>query len=403
MFIKQLSETAILSIVSCLKDCSDNHNAHFLQSVAIENNHVNVSCYSGGILFASHYRVLSQNTLDGGEFLIDQELVDMLLNQSGSILVRGEQITFANGIKINSEKDFTFAATKNIHFNKGGEILKTGAGNLYLKAGIESDSGTVVFDAKKKFIKIEDGGKVIINYHPEVKTASASQHKYYNPKSYFQYVEPATSVASYMMVSNIQDLQDITKFLHGNYALAKDIDASSTKDWNNGEGFKSIMKISSNNKNPVPFSGNFDGNEYKIHNLFVKTNQDFVGLFGSIQGNSRNSKLVIKNFVLENSEFEGDHYIGSVAGQSTNAHFINIKVNNVMVKGVDVYGGLVGTASGVEIESDVSILNLNINCQKDLKAAGLYAGAIRDSYLHIQDASEICELLGRDYNNIHIE
>jgi filamentous hemagglutinin family protein len=110
---------------------------------------------------------------------------------------------------------------------------------------------------------------------------------YYNPASYPTATDFSTKVfknsnntfAAYMLVNDIDDLQNINSNLSGAYALAKNIDASDTASWNNGAGFIPI------GNNGSPFTGQFNGNAYVINNLYINlpSTIDNVGLFGTTQ------------------------------------------------------------------------------------------------------------------------
>ena len=60
------------------------------------------------------------------------------------------------------------------------------------------------------------------------------------------------------IITNVQQLQAMQNDLDGRYELGRNIDASETQYWNNGEGFEPVG----------PFTGVFDGNGYTITNLF---------------------------------------------------------------------------------------------------------------------------------------
>ncbi len=69
-------------------------------------------------------------------------------------------------------------------------------------------------------------------------------------------------------ISSIEELQKIGRDpqypLDGNYELINDIDATNTRNWNNGKGFKPIAL-----DYEKPFRGKFNGNGYKIINLYI--------------------------------------------------------------------------------------------------------------------------------------
>ena len=132
---------------------------------------------------------------------------------------------------------------------------------------------------------------------------------------------------TYMLVNNVDDLQNIGLFLHGDYALSQNINANETKDWNEGKGFEPLKSDDRN----MPFSGNFDGNNYSIKGLYINRNENDVGLFGKCIGRSTLHNTV-ENLTLEDFNIAGDHYVGSIAGFAANCNLLNIRVINPTIK-----------------------------------------------------------------------
>src|SRR5690606_22748685 len=77
------------------------------------------------------------------------------------------------------------------------------------------------------------------------------------------------------LIHDVYELQAMKDNLNAHYALAKDIDASATVNWNDGAGFEPIGTSSS------PFRGSFDGRGHKITGLYInRESTSNVGLFG---------------------------------------------------------------------------------------------------------------------------
>jgi hypothetical protein len=194
-----------------------------------------------------------------------------------------------------------------------------------------------------------------------------------------------------MLVNDAQDLQDINLFLHGNYALSKNIEASETKFWNNGKGFAPLFNINMQNE-VIPFSGDFDGNSFQINNLNInRGDEDNVGIFGMIAG-AKIHNVTISNLKLNNLNITGHSYVGFISGEAEYAKFINIEIkDSCNIHGKAIVGGIVGSASGVDVES-ISFSNISVyKTMSNEDHFGLYFGAVRDSIIH--DDKGFCNYL----------
>jgi hypothetical protein len=214
-----------------------------------------------------------------------------------------------------------------------------------------------------------------------------SEHKYHNPYPYFLHLNPPFSYTAYMLVNNVADLQDINWFLSGNYALSRNIDASATRQWNNGAGFIPLSIKLEDEENVRPFCGNFDGNDFSINNLFINAKDDEdVGLFGLAMG-GLGGHITIKNVKFQNLTIHGSHYVGGVAGEAEYVNFVNIEfLDNCHIAGKEIVGGLAGSASWVMLDG------INFKGADNFAEAegysGLFCGIIRESI--IRDTNNIC-------------
>ncbi len=117
------------------------------------------------------------------------------------------------------------------------------------------------------------------------------------------------------------------------------INAAETKSWNSGEGFSPIGNSSTD------FTGNYNGQGYTIDSIYVNSpSAAYVGFFGSING------ATIANIALENSNIEGNIYVGSLVGHSYNSDIINC-YNTGFVNGNQNVGGLIGLQSSTTISN----------------------------------------------------
>lgn len=139
------------------------------------------------------------------------------------------------------------------------------------------------------------------------------------------------------LIHDVHELQAMKNDLNAHYALAQDIDASETVNWNNGAGFEPIGVQSPSTRR---FRGSFDGRGHKIIDLYIsRANTDNVGLFGVIEG------AEIKNVSLLNGYIRGNWGVGGIVGQATGNASISHCYNTGSVTGVGRVGGIAGTAT----------------------------------------------------------
>ena len=141
-----------------------------------------------------------------------------------------------------------------------------------------------------------------------------------------------------IQISSIYELQKIGNDpaypLDGEYELTQDIDARETVNWNDGSGFEPIGKLNN------PFTGKFDGKNYKIVNLHInRHNTNCVGLFRYTSSNSE-----IKNVGIVNTIVSGSNCVGSLIGLNygtvTNCYSTGLSTGRNKV------GGLLGWNEG---------------------------------------------------------
>lgn len=274
----------------------------------------------------------------------------------------------------------------NIIFKERGKIISKNNGSIILKSGMEPGKretyeSTVVFEEDSIKIEILKDGKVEIYYNP---LKGNKNHKYHNGKSFTfsQHIKSSSAKEAldvYMLVNDIQDLQDINRLLSGNYALSQNIDATETKSWNKGKGFQPIKDDGKH----MPFSGNFNGNGYAINNLFInRPDEDNVGLFGECSG-FENRLNLIKDLILYKFDITGDHYVGSLVGEAVYTKISDLFVADFSVVSRDIAGGIIGRAYEVKL-SPVTI----VACEKqrlNLKAheyGGLVIGTANKSKIN---------------------
>ncbi|MFA5746165.1 MAG: GLUG motif-containing protein [archaeon] len=139
----------------------------------------------------------------------------------------------------------------------------------------------------------------------------------------------------------------------GSYKLMRDLDFQDSSNylnplnkiaWTTGSGWDPIGYIHDNSV--VGFTGNFNGNNKKIKNLYInKPTTDNLGLFGVIKPNAN-----ISNLILENVNITGQNYVSGLVsdngGNISNCQVSGL-VNSPSINTSNyVIGGLAGLNYG---------------------------------------------------------
>jgi len=139
-------------------------------------------------------------------------------------------------------------------------------------------------------------------------------------------------------ICNCDMLQKMQDNLATVYVLIDDIDCSDTVNWNSGEGFDPIGDLANR------FTGNFDGQNYKITNLYInRGDEDYVGLFGHT-----GSPAEIKNLRIIDFDITGKSHVGNLVGFADETTIIKAYAKGSVSGRIDV-GGLLGYTYTVTI------------------------------------------------------
>ncbi len=140
----------------------------------------------------------------------------------------------------------------------------------------------------------------------------------------------------YTPITNASELAIISSNLTGNYILMSDIYLTGVTNFD-------VIGTSSTES----FRGILDGNNYKISNLNIESENQYVGLFGYVNGGT------VKDLTIENASVKSIYttnttYVGTLAGYTTNTTIENISITGEgKVEAIDgtktkYIGGLIG-------------------------------------------------------------
>ncbi len=171
----------------------------------------------------------------------------------------------------------------------------------------------------------------------------------------------------YTGIYSADDLIGVSSNLSGKYILMDDIDLVNIT-WN-------ILGTSSSST----FTGTLDGNNYKISNLNIESSNQYVGMFGYINGGT------VKNLIIENETVKSTYasssavgYVGGLIGYIKVGTIENVKiigtsnVENTAGSNTAYVGGLVGYAT----QTNIDYANTNVEVIGNGKTGIIYVGGL---------------------------
>src|SRR5690554_5462743 len=140
-------------------------------------------------------------------------------------------------------------------------------------------------------------------------------------------------------ISEIEQLQEVQNYPDAYFVQVENIDASASKIWNDGKGFKPI----------VNFTGTYDGANHSITDIFInRPQQNYTAIFAYVDAGT------IKNLTVRGAEITGADNSGILAGFSINGRISNIKIVESNLTGGTHTGGLIGFNFGNTEDISVS-------------------------------------------------
>jgi hypothetical protein len=192
-------------------------------------------------------------------------------------------------------------------------------------------------------------------------------------------------------ITTKEELNDVRKVLDGKYILLNDIALVEGKS-----GFDSINGWTPIGDDTNRFTGIFNGNGYKITNIWINRSSDDIGLFGFIQ-NAQIRNLGVE--IAEGKEIKGANDVGGIAGYINRGSISNsYTIGNV--NGGRYVGGIAGYIYGSSNISNSYMIG-NVSGSSDYVGgiAGYGGGDITNSYSagNINGSQYIGGIIGQNY------
>jgi hypothetical protein len=168
------------------------------------------------------------------------------------------------------------------------------------------------------------------------------------------------------LISTPDDLNEVRYNLSSHFKQTNDIDMN-VSPYNIGNGFDPIgTSLSAGNY----FSGSYDGDYYKIKNLYInRPSVDNVALFASLNGNA-----VVKKIVLTDVDVTGGNLTAAICGEQSSSDIYIINIISGSVSGEDNVGAIVGRQNLSYMTDDHPDVYM---CQSDANVTGAnYVGGL---------------------------
>lgn len=195
-------------------------------------------------------------------------------------------------------------------------------------------------------------------------------------------------------VRSAAQLYNVRNHLNQNFIQTSDINLHGYgKGYDSNQGWKPI------GTSGAPFTGNFNGDLYRIQALFIeRTAEEGVGLFGVLKG--AGAKLY--NIALTNVEVKGKARVGALVGEIQDQSVVEGSFAEGSVHGegfVDIAGvdtTMVGGLVGKVLDSDILWSYTNVDVASVSRASGGLVGLVLGSDSDIQSSYATGDIVGVD-------
>jgi len=202
------------------------------------------------------------------------------------------------------------------------------------------------------------------------------------------------------------DLDAIRDNLAGNHTLMNDLDSTTTgyeelasPTANQGKGWEPIEFTDPYYPQTYSFTGSFDGQGYKIRDLFINRPDEIsIGLFGIVGGGH------IENIGVVNVTVTGDCEVGGLVGHIDDGAVSNSYATGSVTGERYYVGGLVGCINGASVTNSYSTGSVT----GDSWVGGLVGGGawatVRNSYSSssVTGDRDVGGLVGLDFYDLTV-
>jgi len=221
-----------------------------------------------------------------------------------------------------------------------------------------------MLDFDKYWAVVKDGTPILQSFAKEVPSLAGREKKI--DTKWYKLKEDTYTLNTVADLYGFYHMSYNTDFAGKTVKLGKDITVNkgNAKDWQNAAPALSWYAI-------YNFAGTFDGCGHTISGIYLKTELQGRGLFGTTTPTT-----VIKNLRLTNSYFEGIHkkatQIGSIAGKGQGT-FDTLYSDAIIVADTLIAGGIIGDISSKE---KVVVTNCWYDGTMEIGKKGGYIGGI---------------------------
>ncbi|WP_337271432.1 MBG domain-containing protein [Oryzifoliimicrobium ureilyticus] len=299
---------------------------------------------SSGLTATGNDSVIGTATLTDA---LSKANVTITTGAAGSAGTQAGDITVVDPVTWNSRSSLTLSAYRNVSVD--ANLTGGNGSSIALRADNSgTGAGTVSFAGG---VKATAPGGVNLFYNPSGNDASTvNAASFTTPMDYSAFIGSNTSLTSYMLVNTVYDLQNIQNNLSGNYALGRNVDATTSSSWNGGVGFDPI------GDNSHFFSGKLNGLGHVIDGLSIDRVspevQDSAGLFYVLNAGS-----VVRNLGITNATVNAAYDSGILASAAFNATIEGVFTTGG-VSGHGSVGGLFAYSSQSNISKSYSTANV---------------------------------------------
>ena len=247
---------------------------------------------------------------------------------------------------INVNSDITWAANTKLTLTAAGTI------NVNANINVNGTTGKLALNYSSSTYGIADGKSINL--------AGAST----------KYLENGENVIIIRTLDDLKLLDDSSNEW-SKFALAGDIDASDTVNWNAGLGYKPAVMDGT-------FYGHLNGLGHAVNNLFIdRPTQDNVGLIGKME----DSKVYNINV---NGSISGKDNVGLLVGSSDSGVIRNISTSG-SVSGEDNVGGVAGylnSGNATNVGSSANVAGVSV-------VGGVFGNVTSHSLKYLHSAGNV--------------